>query len=204
MKYKSKSGKLKHKHRDHPSSHKKDVYVTNIVSKSKNKPIEKKPIDMTMLTLSIYGKLGKIFPATQSKQRNTHSSFATFHTGSLINTGSKSEARSLLAITLYEYATCNTFSKYIRILDWTVNNIVVSCSLGYELDMDKMNNWYGSINGGWRPDLFPGFTLKQDDLNVSFVVFVHGEVNITGLRSLDQIPIVEKRAHDLLYRCKKI
>jgi TATA-box binding protein (TBP) (component of TFIID and TFIIIB) len=76
--------------------------------------------------------------------------------------------------------------------------------LGYNLEMDKINMLYGHENGYWRPEIFKGFSLCQTDLQVTFIVFQNGKVNVTGLKTLSQLPICQKRAHDLLFRCRKL
>lgn len=163
-----------------------------------------RPVRLNDIVLGVHGKYGDVFPAAISKQRNTKTTLCTFNTGSVINTGSRSKAESLLAITLLEQYYTRLYNRHIRILDWNVTNVVLSCNLGYAIDMDKVDMYYSSLSGFWRSSTFPGFALKQIEMGVTFIVFAEGGVNCTGCKDLSQIDAIYKRAQDLLYRCRKI
>lgn len=193
--------------KDHPSvlkkaivgPQRKEVFVTNIVSVSKCDH----PFVLQEVVFLLKGKYGNVFPAVVSLCRNTGTSFNIFRTGSIINTGSNSKAISVLSMVLLESYLSRVYHKYIRFHKWKVINIVVSMVLGFEIDMDAVNFFYSHISGVWRPTIFQGFSLRSDDLHVSFTIFKDSSVNVTGLRSLDQIPLVQERAYRLFYKCRK-
>jgi TATA-box binding protein (TBP) (component of TFIID and TFIIIB) len=177
----------------------KEVFITNIVSVSKCDH----PFVLQEVVFLLKGKYGNVFPAVVSLCRNTGTSFNIFRTGSIINTGSDSKPISILSMVLLESYLSRVYRQYIRFHRWKVINIVVSMVLGFEIDMDAVNFFYSHINGTWRPSIFQGFSIRSDDLHVSFTVFKDSSVNVTGLRSLEQIPLVQERAYRLFYKCRK-
>lgn len=177
----------------------KGIFITNIVSVSKCDHA----FVLQDVVLGLKGKFGSVFPAVVSSNRNNHTSFNIFRTGSCINTGSKSKANSILSMILLESYLSRLYHQYTRLGRWKIINIVASMNLGYRISMDKINIWYSHINGPVRDGVFEGFSIKIEDLHVSFTVFVKGQVNCTGLHSLEQIPIVEERAHLLFWKCRQ-
>ena len=175
------------------------VFITNIVSASKCSH----PFVLQDVVFLLKGKYGDVFPAVVSMSRNTGTSFNIFRTGSIINTGSNSKARSILSMVLLESYLSRVYQVYVRFTKWKVINIVVSMNLGVEIDMDAVNCFYSHINGPWRPDIFPGCSVKSNDLHVSFTIFKDSACNVTGLGDVEQIPLVAERAHRLFYRCRK-
>jgi len=177
---------------------KKKIFITNIVSVSKCDRL----LPLRFLALGLYGKFGHAFPAVVSRQRNTRTSFEMFHDGAVINCAARSKAQSLLALALYESAISSIFRQVLPVGYHKITNIVLACRVGHKINMDKLNTFYGSFGSWYRPTVFPGFALKQPDLGVSFIVFKGGNVNITGLKRLSQIPIVYERIQKLVVRCR--
>lgn len=181
------------------TTHKKDMYITNIVSLAHLGY----PLILEDIAAGVYGKYSnRVFPAVTSRNQETKTTFEYFEAGSMINTGAHSEEHCLYAWQLTAWRLSEILNKHVLITDIEITNVVTACSLGYRLDMDKVDRLYMNINGGRRDSGFPGMKLGQKDLKVTYIVFANGNVNCTGIKPPLSIKVVYQRAQDLLECCK--
>ena len=71
--------------------------------------------------------------------------------------------------------------KYIQI-----NNYVLTDELDKNVDLNDLVIKLSSNNVSYEPEQFPGLIYKDED-NITFMLFSSGKMNITGVKSLENI-----------------
>jgi transcription initiation factor TFIID TATA-box-binding protein len=61
-----------------------------------------------------------------------------------------------------------------------VRYMVVSADLHQEIDLERLSIQLGMENIEYEPEQFPGLFYRRDDLEVLYLIFSSGKVNISG------------------------
>ena len=67
-----------------------------------------------------------------------------------------------------------------------INNHVLTDDLEKDVDLNDLTIKLSSNNVSYEPEQFPGLIFK-DENNITFMLFSSGKINITGVKSLDNI-----------------
>jgi TATA-box binding protein (TBP) (component of TFIID and TFIIIB) len=197
-----KKKKRKKKQKQRKENIRTSMRITNIVSTAKPSV----PLKLKDLCHIVSGKYSKsIFPAVSSKNQETKTTFVFFKFA-VVNTGANSLAMSLYAWQLAaKIINQNDPINHITISNITITNIVTVCSLGYSLNMHKLDILFRDESGDYRGAVFPGMRVEynKNNIKVTFIVFENGKVIAIGIKKVEMIPIVENIAFTIFESCKK-
>ena len=68
----------------------------------------------------------------------------------------------------------------------TINNYVLIDKLDFEVNLDDLIVKLDSTNATYEPEQFIGLSFK-DENNITFTLFHSGKINITGVKSLENL-----------------
>ena len=144
-----------------------------------------KALNLRMVQLASQGRLDEtVFPSSVSRARDPATTNSIFDTGRILITGASSIDYALYAAMLFIDKLNRELDLDLQILNFKVQNIVSSFSLGYELNVDMFYKEQKVTSIGtaqYDPSLFRGcsWTLPS----VVFVIFKSGRVVLTGART---------------------
>jgi transcription initiation factor TFIID TATA-box-binding protein len=132
-----------------------------------------------------------VFPSSVSRARFPSTTNSLFDTGRILVTGAPSVDKALYACMLFVDKINRSLKTNLQVLNFTVQNIVASFSLGYSLDVALFARQEKTTDVGqahYEPSLFRGCSWRHFS-GLVFVVFASGKVVLTGskcwLTSLD-------------------
>jgi len=149
----------------------------------------------------------KVFPALVSNCMETNTSAQFFATGRVVIVGCRTEETGLEAAHRLVLALWKRCGIDGSMLNFSVRNIVVALSLGFEVDLDKMReesgDWPGMVlenargEGGsaYDPARFSGMSFAMTDPmcsqhTITFAIFETGNGIATGLKHKGQLESV--------------
>ena len=102
-----------------------------------------------------------------------------FRTGKIVVVGTTNERDAYKAVRYYR----NKLKIKTKIRDFKVHNIVGSCSLGFNIDLNRMSETPRSI---YTTELFPGLSYTN---NATVLLFTTGKIVITGCKTLNDMDV---------------
>lgn len=125
------------------------------------------------------------FAAVCCRMNNPKTTALMFKSGNMVCAGAKSEQESKLAVRKY----CLILTKLgynISKITYRLQNMVASCSLGFQINIDKLCNTLGN-ECSYEPGTFPGLKYKLSKPKITMLIFVSGKVVFTGGKHYGQI-----------------
>lgn len=118
-----------------------------------------------------------------------------FHTGKLINVGSKSlkQAASDLRFTA-KYLVEYNFIEPVNIKPKTRNIVAVTTFTG-NLSLENVSEFIGAM---YEPEQFSGAILKSKETNATFLIFQSGKIVIAGTKSINELELSVQRINEIL------
>ena len=151
-----------------------------------------KPVSLRLVQLITQGRFDlAIFPSSVSRARKPTTTNSLFDTGRILVTGAPSVDTALYACTLFVHKLNRDMTDAagrgpdLQVLNFKVQNIVSSFSLGYRLNIelfykDQIVTRLGHCN--YEPSLFRGCSWRRTS-GLVFVLFSSGRVVLTGARN---------------------
>lgn len=150
--------------------------------------------DLKEICLVTNGKLGKkTFPAAVVSIKNPETTTTIFESGEILSTGSNDIYNSLLSMYLIQLTIVRDLGLNIRLKNYEVSNIACSADLGYEVDLEEFHRLHQADT--FLHARFKGMTFKtQTEIGepITLSIFPSGKLNAVGLKSIHQIPRVQK------------
>jgi transcription initiation factor TFIID TATA-box-binding protein len=151
-------------------------------------------IDLNLLVELLGGRYDPVvFPACVSSCKNSGTKNSFFQSGQVIIAGAKDYQHALRAAQIAVNKLRRDLGRPFRIYDFAVKNIVCSAHLGYAIDLDLFHQ-VRKADTSFDEEDFVGLTYvvkHKNEWQVTVSVFAQGAVVITGVRSPEQIPIIE-------------
>lgn len=128
-----------------------------------------------------------------------HNKYVAFYgSGKFLVTGVKShqevyEVANNVVDYLKEFGIDNKIKKI------NINNHVLTDKLDFDVDLDSLIIKLNSANASFEPEQFPGLIYKYED-KVTFMLFNSGKMNITGVKSLENIDERIESFKQLIYQ----
>ena len=132
--------------------------------------------------------------------------FISYNSKQTVAAGGKSEAMNLMMAYQYAAAISHQQKIHLRVCNFHVENIVCSTTLGFSLDLPRIQQHYERVGlpVGYDRDVFSGLNIIHQETfpdgsikKWTFVVFESGKVLATGIKHVDHIPIVDRRMHEM-------
>lgn len=165
------------------------LHLTNVVGNAANNY----SLDIIEITEDFQGRFGEsVFPACNSICKESGTTNSIFKSGQIVVTGAKSNFQCLLGVLYTVKKIRDDFEINLKYYNFNVNNIVASCKLGYQINLDlfySKNKQFCNFD----PESFVGLFWRTLNPTLTFVVFDNGGVVATGLESVDQLPIITER-----------
>jgi len=153
-----------------------------------------KTLSLRMVQLATQGRLdGSVFPSSVSRARNPATTNSIFDTGCILITGAPSTDYALYSAIKFVDKLNKELNNDLCVLDFAVQNIVSSFSLGYPLNIDMFYKdqkvtRYGTA--AYEPSRFRGCSwhpVNPDrERQQAFVLFASGRVVLTGAKTWDE------------------
>jgi TATA-box binding protein (TBP) (component of TFIID and TFIIIB) len=163
-----------------------------------------KSVDSKSLSVARNKKLKALLHETsqQAPRQYITATDSQFKSGQNVVAGGTSVSANTLIAYMFIRRLSHDLDIDLRIYNMQTQNIVCSADLGYELNPEWIvqeadaNGW----DVYYTPEEFIGLTwiTNTNGIKIVFVVFSTGKIVATGIKSMDQIPIAEKRMHDLI------
>lgn len=115
-----------------------------------------------------------------------------FVTGSVVVTGTKSEAQAELAAKTVARGikTALSNNKQIKFRDFAIQNMVGMATVGFAIRLEGIHYGFGQFCS-YEPEVFPGLVYRmfseQAGRKTVFLIFVSGKVVVTGAKSQEQM-----------------
>ena len=103
-----------------------------------------------------------------------------FEVGKVVCTGAKSEAEAFSVINSF-FEAVKARGLRVGEAKVSVQNVVVSSQLGFEVDLEKASK---NLGGVYEPERFPGLIMKRE--GASILVFSNGRVVCAGAKSAEK------------------
>lgn len=129
------------------------------------------------------------------KQEVGEISTSVFPSGRLVIAGARSEMHANLAAqNVMAKLNASMHRTDLRVYNFTVQNIVCSCDLGFPLNLYVMDV-YDKPNVTFQPESFEGLHWRTKE--AGFMLFSSGKVVATGMKKMSQIPAAAKKLEEL-------
>lgn len=165
-----------------------------------------KKLSLRLVQLACQGRLDEsVFPSTVSVGRYPATTNSIFDTGRILITGAPSIDYALYAAMLFVDKINTELNEDMQVLNFKVQNIVSSFSLGYPLNIDMFYRDQKTTKIGFShydPSLFRGCSWRLKKSGLVFVLFASGRVVLTGARTWDAAHIAYQEALVVLEKYK--
>lgn len=152
----------------------------------------------------------KRFAAVIMRIREPKTTALIFSSGKMVCTGAKSEEESKQASRKYA-KIIKSLGFPVEFKEFTVQNIVGSCDIHFQLQLSKLNMKLGknfSKNSKakyichYEPEVFPGLIYHMLDPEIVLLIFVSGKIVLTGAKQKNQIYEAFNKIYPILYQHK--
>jgi transcription initiation factor TFIID TATA-box-binding protein len=126
------------------------------------------------------------FSAVVMRIREPKTTALIFHTGKVVVTGARTEELSRLAARKYARIIQKLGFENVRFLDFQVQNMVGSCHAGFAVRLEGLAADHEDY-ASYEPELFPGLIYRMVEPKLVLLVFVSGNVVITGAKNREEI-----------------
>lgn len=110
---------------------------------------------------------------------------AFYGSGKFLITGAKSvEEINKVADSVVSFLKDHNINNEIKNIQ--INNYVLTDEIGTKINLNELVIKLNKFNVSYEPEQFPGLIYK-DYNNITFMLFGSGKINITGVKSLDNI-----------------
>lgn len=129
-----------------------------------------------------------IFPAVVTKVKDSGDTCVSiFRSGHIIISGASSEMQAIFAGHLVvDKLNQDLHRADLRIFNFTINNLVAAGDLGYDVDLNVMNE-YRHEELSYFPEVFEGLHWRTENPKIGFGISGGGKVIATGLRKFSDI-----------------
>eukprot|EP01028_Stygiella_incarcerata_P006113 TRINITY_DN249_c0_g2_i1.p1 TRINITY_DN249_c0_g2~~TRINITY_DN249_c0_g2_i1.p1 ORF type:complete len:195 (+),score=26.52 TRINITY_DN249_c0_g2_i1:629-1213(+) len=125
----------------------------------------------------------KRFAAVIIRLKELKTTALVFQSGKIVCTGAKTVDQARLASQEY-VRTVQRAGYRCEMHDFTVQNLVGTCEVGFEVDLYKVyDNPEARKYCKYDPEVFPGLVFRLISPRVALLVFASGKVVITGAKS---------------------
>jgi transcription initiation factor TFIID TATA-box-binding protein len=151
------------------------VELSNVVLTS----VLNMPIDLEGLSWKLGADLNPtLFAAAKLRLRWPPTTALIFSTGKLVVTGASTESAALFSLLTF-YKQLKGLHPGLRLMSYTIQNLVASISFNRYIDLDGLYKEYPHACL-FDPTLFPGLRLRIVSPKIKVLVFVRGRIVLTG------------------------
>ena len=156
----------------------------------------------------------KRFAAVIMRIKEPKTTALIFSSGKMVCTGAKSEEDSRKASRKYA-KIIRSLGFPVEFKEFTVQNIVGSCDVKFQISLSKLNMKLGKFNSSsdsgaknkkyichYEPEIFPGLIYHMLDPEIVLLIFVSGKIVLTGAKEREQIYEAFKKIYPVLYKYK--
>ena len=132
-----------------------------------------------------------------------HDKYTAFYSsGKFLITGVKSydelnEVANNIVVYLKKHGIIN------KIKEIQINNHVITCEIDNLINLNHLAVKLNSSRVSYEPEQFPGLIYK-DENNITFMLFSSGKINITGVKSLENLEEKVYSFKQLIYEKSKL
>lgn len=119
------------------------------------------------------------FPSLVYRFSRPAATLLIFKTGKVVCTGAKSEEEATIAVS--KFVDMLRRKVHVEKPETSVGNVVVSASLGRNMNVEKLASAMGL---SYEPERFPGATFKHK--NKTILVFSSGRIVCVGSKTLEE------------------
>lgn len=156
-------------------------------------------IDLTDACEILSGRLDeKVFPAVVSVCRESSGiRISVFQSGQMVVSGARSELQALLAAHYcVDKLNQDMHRADLRVFNFTVQNIVCSCDLGFSLNLSAVDA-QEEENLTYQPESFDGLHWRTEAPTIGFMLFPFGRIVATGMKRFSDIRVAQERLKHL-------
>ena len=156
----------------------------------------------------------KRFAAVIMRIKEPKTTALIFSSGKMVCTGAKSEEDSRKASRKYA-KIIRSLGFPVEFKEFTVQNIVGSCDVKFQISLSKLNMQLGKFNFGsdsgtknkkyichYEPEIFPGLIYHMLEPEIVLLIFVSGKIVLTGAKEREEIYEAFKKIYPVLYKYK--
>jgi transcription initiation factor TFIID TATA-box-binding protein len=157
----------------------------------------------------------KRFAAVIMRIKEPKTTALIFSSGKMVCTGAKSEEDSRKASRKYA-KIIRSLGFPVEFKEFTVQNIVGSCDVKFQISLSKLNIYLGRFNKSpnnsnnknkkyichYEPEIFPGLIYHMLDPEIVLLIFVSGKIVLTGAKERQEIYNAFKKIYPVLHKFK--
>lgn len=128
----------------------------------------------------------KRFAAVIMRIREPKTTALIFSSGKMVCTGAKSEELSRDAAKKYAKAIKKVGNSPVDMKDFTIQNIVGSCDVGFPISLEGLQNAHEKFST-YEPEIFPGLIYRMMTPKIVLLVFASGKIVLTGAKTKQDI-----------------
>ena len=167
---------------------------------------EKKIIDLKLIASKCSNILynPKRFPAVVMRKKDPKTTALIFDTGKMIVTGAKDIEKANTAAIKYTKDIEKAVNKKLTIFEFKVSNIVASCSLPFNVELNDLNNDddYGRFTT--HDEHFPGLIFRvEHPAKMAALIFYSGKLVFTGAKDKEALNTAFKNLYAVCERFKR-
>ena len=140
----------------------------------------------------------KRFPGLIYHQKNPKTACLLFTSGKVVCTGAKTRHDVEIAISNVTQLLCSSGLQVERNPKISVQNIVATCNLHTEFNLNNLAMAVGLENIEYEPEQFPGLVYRVRDPKVVILIFSSGRIVCTGGKTLEDIEKAVEYLEDVL------
>lgn len=141
----------------------------------------------------------KRFAAAIMRIRHPKTTALIFASGKMVCTGAKTEEESETAAKQYAKNIRKVGNKDVRISDFTIQNIVGSHDVGFQIKLETLLNRFLK-HSKYDPEFFPGLIFKMEQPKVVLLIFSSGKIVLTGAKKRQEIYDAYKSIKTVLWQ----
>jgi transcription initiation factor TFIID TATA-box-binding protein len=142
----------------------------------------------------------KRFAAVIMRIREPKTTALIFRSGKMVCTGAKTERESEAAARKYA-KTIKKLGFEVKFKEFTIQNIVASCSVDYRLDLEKLRTIHEKFCT-YDPEIFPGLIYRMEQPKIVLLLFCSGKVVLTGAKKREQLILAFSKIVPTLQQCR--
>ena len=157
----------------------------------------------------------KRFAAVIMRIKEPKTTALIFSSGKMVCTGAKSEEDSRKASRKYA-KIIKSLGFPVEFKEFTVQNIVGSCDVKFQISLSKLNIHLGRLNKSsntgnnknkkyichYEPEIFPGLIYHMLEPEIVLLIFVSGKIVLTGAKERQEIYNAFKKIYPVLHKFK--